>query len=213
MTIAVSIVEDDAPTRKLLASIIDKEEGFRCVSLHADTEAALAALPGHHPDVVLVDINLPGLSGVECVRHLKPRMQETQFVMLTAYEDVNHIFDALSAGATGYLLKRSPARDLLAAIREVSNGGSPMASNIARMVVQSFQSRATPATGADALSARERQVLDLLAEGHLYKEIADVLALSTPTVCTYIRRIYEKLHVRSRSQAVAVYRKRPSPPV
>jgi DNA-binding NarL/FixJ family response regulator len=155
-----------------------------------------------------MDINMPGLSGIECVRQLKPRLPDTQFVMLTVYEDADHIFDALVAGASGYLLKRTTREELLAAIREVHAGGSPMTSDIARKVVQSFhssgQANAPHAAGSD-LSPREREVLDLLARGYLYKEIADTLGLSVATVSTYIRRMYEKLQVRSRGQAVARY--------
>ncbi|MBN8460057.1 MAG: response regulator transcription factor [Verrucomicrobia bacterium] len=206
MPITVSIVEDDAPGLEILASIVDRAPGFRCVSRHGDAESAIKALPGINPDVVLMDIHLPGQNGVECVRQLKLRMPATQFLMLTVYEDTNHIFQALAAGATGYLIKNASGKELIAAIREIHAGGSPMASNIARKVVQSFMP--APATPEEqALTAREKQVLDLLAEGQLYKEIADALHISTPTVCSHIRRIYEKLHVQSRSQAVARYRK------
>lgn len=212
MPITVAIVEDDAPARRLLASIVNKAPGFRCVSEHGDAESAQAALPGLGPDVVLMDIHLPNQSGVECVRQLKAQMPATQFVMLTVYEDTNHIFEALAAGATGYLTKRTSAADLLAAIQDVHRGGSPMASNIARKVVQSFQPGAPAAPGDEVLTAREKQVLDLLIEGQLYKEIADTLRVSVPTVCTHIRSIYDKLHVRSRGQAVAHCLKHPPVP-
>ena len=204
--ITVSIVEDDAPGLEILASIVDRAPGFRCVSRHGDAESALEALPGTKPDVVLMDIHLPGQNGVECVRQLKLLMPSTQFLMLTVYEDTNHIFQALSAGATGYLIKNASGKELIAAIREVHAGGSPMASNIARKVVQSFLPPPV-SPGEQALTGRERQVLELLAEGHLYKEIADELHISVPTVCSHIRKIYEKLHVQSRSQAVARFRK------
>lgn len=212
MSITVSIVEDIAPTSDLLASILDNASGFECVGRFADGESAVAGLPALAPDVVLMDINLPGVNGVECVQRLKPVMPTTQFMMLTVYEDSKSIFEALSAGATGYLLKNTRAKDLLAAIREIHRGGSPMAGNIARKVIQTFQAPAPVSAAADddlsaRLSPREKQVLELLAEGQLYKEIADTLQVSVPTVCTYIRRIYEKLHVRSRAQAVAHYRK------
>lgn len=208
MPITISIVEDDAPGLEILAAIVDQAPGFRCVSRHGDAESALQELPAVKPAVVLMDIHLPGQNGVECVRQLKPQMPATQFLMLTVYEDTNHIFQALAAGATGYLIKNTSAKELIAAIREVHAGGSPMASNIARKVVQSFMP--PPASPEEqTLTARERQVLDLLAEGQLYKEIADALQISVPTVCTHIRNIYEKLHVQSRSQAVARYRKHP----
>jgi DNA-binding NarL/FixJ family response regulator len=139
------------------------------------------------------------------VRRLKPLLPETQFVMLTVYEDSEHIFNALAAGASGYLLKRMPREELLAALKDVHAGGSPMTSNIARKVVQSFQRLGSPTSDGEDLSPREREVLGLLARGYLYKEIAELLLISVPTVNTYIRRIYEKLHVRSRSQAVAKF--------
>lgn len=205
MPITLSIVEDDEHARRILAGTIGRAPGFRCVSQFRDAESALAALPQEAPEVVLMDIHLPGLNGVECVRQLKARLPATQFVMLTVYEDADHIFDALSAGASGYLLKQTPRGELLEAIAEVHRGGSPMTSNIARKVVQAFQKPRPPPSEMETLSPREREVLDLLARGFLYKEIADALSLGVPTVCTYIRRIYEKLHVRSRGQAVARY--------
>jgi DNA-binding NarL/FixJ family response regulator len=207
VSISVSIVEDDAQARQILSDWIRRTDGFRFVSEHGTAESALAQLPKENPTVVLTDINLPGLNGIECVRRLKAVLPQTQFVMLTVYEDADHIFHALSAGATGYLLKHTPRGELLAALKQVHSGGSPMTSNIARKVVQSFQQRSPAATTADTseLSPRENEVLDLLARGYLYKEIADSLEISLPTVSTYIRRIYEKLHVRSRAQAVAKY--------
>jgi DNA-binding NarL/FixJ family response regulator len=207
VSISVSIVEDDAQARKILSDWIRRTDGFRFVSEHGTAESALAGLPKENPTVVLTDINLPGLNGIECVRRLKSVLPGTQFVMLTVYEDADHIFHALSAGATGYLLKHTPRNELLAALKQVHAGGSPMTSNIARKVVQSFQQQAPPAASTDTseLSPRESEVLDLLARGYLYKEIADSLNISLPTVSTYIRRIYEKLHVRSRAQAVAKY--------
>jgi len=204
MRIPVSIVEDDAPARGLLGGWVQRAPGFRCVGRHACAEAALAALPIEKPAVVLMDINLPGISGIECVRRLKPLLPDTQFVMLTVYEDPEHIFNALAVGACGYLLKRVSRAELIEALQEV-HAGSPMSSNIARKVVQSFQRPAHQSCEAMELSAREREVLELLARGFLYKEIADLLHISGPTVNTYIRRIYEKLHVRSRSQAVAKF--------
>jgi DNA-binding NarL/FixJ family response regulator len=207
LKIAVSIIEDDSQARQILSDWIRRAEGFQFVSEHGSAESAVAALPQEKPAVVLTDINLPGINGIEAVRKLKVAMPETQFVMLTVYEDADHIFHALTAGATGYLLKQTPRNELIAALRQVHAGGSPMTSNIARKVVQSFQQqRSAPAAGDGAeLSPREHEVLDLLARGYLYKEIAESLSISLPTVNTYIRRIYEKLHVRSRAQAVAKY--------
>jgi len=205
--IRVSIVEDDSQTRQILADWINRAEGFACVSHYGTGEEAIASLPAHAPDVVLMDINLPGLNGPDCVRRLKPLLPQTQFVMLTVYEDSDHIFQALQAGASGYLLKQTRRAELIAALRDVYAGGSPMTANIARKVVQCFhQVPALQNEPDDATpSPREREVLDLLARGYLYKEIADSLKISQVTVNTYVRRIYEKLHVHSRSQAIAKY--------
>ena len=203
MSIAVSIVEDDAEVRGSLARLINSSPGYRCVSEHASAEDALEEIPGVKPDVTLMDINLSGLNGVECVRRLKPILPATQIIMLTVYQNTENIFNALAAGATGYLLKQTPPAELLAAIRSVHEGGSPMSSHIARKIVQSFQQRAPVEREADSLSPREAQVLDLLAKGYLYKEIADTMKVTYATVHTHIRHIYEKLHVRSRTEAVA----------
>jgi DNA-binding NarL/FixJ family response regulator len=206
VNISISIVDDDAPARGILTEWIRGAEGFKCVGVHENAETALAALPQEKPSVVLMDINIPGMSGIECVRRLKPQMMATQFVMLTVYEDPDHIFKALSSGASGYMLKRTPRAELLTAIKDVHAGGSPMSSNIARKIVQSFQRfNSTSPAEPDNLSPREREVLELLARGYLYKEIAESLHISVPTVNTHIRRIYEKLHVRSRSQAIAKF--------
>jgi DNA-binding NarL/FixJ family response regulator len=206
MAIAVGIVEDDAQTRKILAGWIARAPGFQLAGEWSNAEAAIAPVVQLSPDVVLMDINLPGINGVEAVRKLKSVLQQTQFVMLTVYEDADHIYDALAAGATGYLLKETPRAELINALQEVNCGGSPMTSNIARKVVQSFrQPQQSPLPPGEALSPREQEVLDLLARGYLYKEIAERLEISVPTVNTYVRRVYEKLHVRSRGQAVAKY--------
>lgn len=203
--ITVSIVEDNAPLRGILSEWIREAEGFKYVGAHANGEAALVALPQEKPSVVLMDINMPGVSGIECVRRLKPRMMDTQFLMFTVFEDSDRIFKALSAGASGYLLKRTPHDELLSAIHDVHSGGSPMSSNIARKIVQSFQRFNTAPMDTDNLSVREREVLELLARGYLIKEIADMLHVSISTISTHISRIYEKLHVHSRSQAVAKF--------
>lgn len=203
VTTTVSIVEDDPKAREILVDWINRAEGLRCVSHHGSGEDAVAAMPAHKPEIVLMDINLPGMNGPECVRRLKPLLPDTQFMMLTVYEDSDHIFQALQAGATGYLLKQTPRATLINALREVKTGGSPMTANIARKVVKAFHQIAAPEPTTAELSARESEVLQLLAQGYLYKEIADTLGISLPTVNTYIRRIYEKLHVRSRAQAIA----------
>jgi DNA-binding NarL/FixJ family response regulator len=203
MSISVSIVEDDAGVRNTLAKLIDSSSGFRCLSQHPSAESALRELPKANPEVVLMDINLPGLSGVECVRRLKPTLPRAQIIMLTVYQNTEHIFNALAAGATGYLLKQTPPAELLAAIRDVHGGGSPMSSHIARKIVQSFQKPAPVNRGLETLTPRETEVLDYLAKGFLYKEIAEALKISYDTVHAHIRKIYEKLQVRSRTEAVA----------
>lgn len=205
--IAVSIIEDDLSLRTIYADWIEHAEGFNLVSLYEDGQKAFDGIPADKPDVVLSDINLPGLNGVECVRGLKQQLPKMQFVMITVYEDSNRIFKALEAGATGYLLKQTPREQLLSSLREVYEGGSPMSSGIARKVVQCF--RKSPPVSEEnelsQLSKREEEVLNLLAQGYLCKEISDTLGISTHTVDTYRRRIYEKLHVHSRAQATALY--------
>jgi DNA-binding NarL/FixJ family response regulator len=208
MPISVSIVEDNDKLRETLARVLDRADGFRCVSQYASAEDALKDLPQVKPDVVLMDINLPGMNGVECVRQLKKLLPQIQVMMLTVYEDTENIFNALAAGANGYMLKRTPGRELLEAVHEVHRGGSPMTMHIARKVVQSFQRSAAAAASTENLSEREQQVLDLLSRGLMYKEIADKLGISYETVHTYIRRIYEKLQVRTRTEAVAKFLRR-----
>jgi DNA-binding NarL/FixJ family response regulator len=207
VSIGVAIVEDDVPAREIIAGWIRSADGFKLVGEYDDAETAIADLPQRKPSVVLFDINLPGMNGIECVRKLKPHLPDTQFLMVTVYEDANHIFDALAVGASGYLLKQTRRSELIDALKDVHAGGSPMSSQIARKVVQSFRRNETESTNGETveLSQREREVLELLARGYLYKEIAEQLKISVPTVNTYIRRIYEKLHVRSRAQAVAKY--------
>jgi DNA-binding NarL/FixJ family response regulator len=208
MPISVSIVEDNEKLRGTLARVINRADSFRCVSDYGNAEDALKNLPQVRPDVVLMDINLPGMNGVECVRQLKQLLPQTQVMMLTVYEDTESIFNALTAGANGYMLKRTSSKELLEAIHEVHRGGSPMTMHIARKVVQSFQRTAATAQPTENLSEREQQVLDLLSQGLMYKEIADKLAISYETVHTYIRRIYEKLQVRTRTEAVAKFLRR-----
>jgi DNA-binding NarL/FixJ family response regulator len=203
MSVTVSIVEDDPLVRGSLAKLIDGAPGFRCLSRHASAEDALGEIPAVGPEVVLMDINLPGINGVECVRRLKPQLPNSQIIMLTVYQNTENIFNALAAGATGYMLKQTPAAELLAAIKEVHSGGSPMSSHIARKIVQSFQHKTPVPAGAGSLSPRESEVLHLLAKGFLYKEIGEQMKVSYATVHTHIRHIYEKLHVRSRTEAVA----------
>ena len=207
MKTRVSIVEDDEPTRRILTDVIAGAPELEFVSHYGDTATAAEHLPADRPDVVLMDINVPPTNGVECVSRLKPKLPTTQFLMLTVYEDADHIFAALAAGATGYLLKSTRRAELLAAIAQITAGGSPMSSGIARKVVQSFAPASAGAAPSEleGLSPREQSVLALLTKGYLYKEIADSLGVSGPTVSTYVRRIYEKLQVHSRSQAVAKF--------
>jgi len=209
MKIRISIIEDDGPTREILTEIIASSPDLELVSQYERCDAAIKTLPGEGPDVVLVDINLPEINGVEAVRQLKPVMPKTQFLMLTVYEDAEHIFAALAAGATGYLLKSTRRGELLEAIRQIIAGGSPMSSGIARKVVQSF-SYVQARTDLDGLSPREQSVLALLSKGYLYKEISESLGVSGPTVNTYIRRIYDKLQVHSRTQAITKFLQKPS---
>ena len=208
MPITVSIVEDNEQLRGTLARVLNRADGFRCVSHYADAESALQKLPADRPEVVLMDINLPGMNGVECVRQLKQAMPEVQAIMLTVYEDTENIFKALAAGANGYLLKRTKSAELLEAIREVHRGGSPMTTHIARKVTQSFLKSGPSPKATENLSQREQEVLDCLSQGLMYKEISDKLGVSYETVHTYIRRIYEKLQVRTRTEAVAIFLRR-----
>jgi len=208
MSISVSIVEDNDQLRATLARVLNRAEGFRCLSHYANAEEALKDLPRVHPDVVLMDINLPGMNGVQCVRQLKTLLPQIQVMMLTVYEDTENIFNALAAGASGYMLKRTSSKELLEAIQDVQRGGSPMTMHIARKVVQSFQHTSASAQATENLSEREQQVLDLLSQGLMYKEIAEKLGISYETVHTYIRRIYEKLQVRTRTEAVAKFLRR-----
>lgn len=206
MRTLVSIVEDDPRTGALLSEWINASENFCCRQTYGDAESALDRIPAEHPAIVLMDINLPRMNGVECVRRLKVKLPSVQCVMLTVYEDVEHIFAALAAGAVGYLLKRSSPEELIGALNYVCAGGSPMTTLIARKVAQSFRNEPTPAESENLLSAREKQVLDLVARGYYYKEIAAELGVTLNTVHTHIRRIYEKLQVRTRTEAIVKYR-------
>jgi len=205
--IRVAIVEDDAKLLATLTKLIDTDPEFKVEGGFATTAAALAGIPPLNPDIVIMDINLPDISGVECTRRLKAISPAPHILMLTVYEDTEAVFSALRAGATGYLLKQTPLEDLFEALREIYRGGSPMSSHIARKVVQSFKEDDAAQHAVESLSPREREVLELIAEGCLFKEIADKLAVSFGTIHTYCRRIYEKLHVRSRAQAVAKWHK------
>ena len=205
MVIKVSIIEDDDWIRENLAAQIGRTKGFLCAGCYRTAEEALDLVPANIPDVVLMDINLPHMSGIECVRKLKALVPSVQIMMLTVYEDSDKIFDSLLAGASGYLLKRTPQAELMEAIADVQRGNSPMSGHIARKVVQYFNQRGRTDEVIEKLSKREREVLDHLAQGIPYKEIADVLSLSIDTVRMHIKGIYGKLHVHSRGEAVAKY--------
>jgi DNA-binding NarL/FixJ family response regulator len=206
--ITVSIVDDEKELRQSITTFVNGSPGFHCIGAFSSAEAALKGLPIDKPDVVLMDINLGGMNGIECVERLKAEVPTMQILMLTVYEDTDQIFKALSAGASGYLLKRSSPTKLLEAIREVHGGGSPMSSSIARKVVASFQKAKQVGEKDIHLSPREEMVLDCLAKGLTYKQIADQLSISIDTIRTYLRRVYEKLHVQSRTEAVAKYLRR-----
>jgi DNA-binding NarL/FixJ family response regulator len=200
--ITVAIVEDDPRIREELAKLISGARGFKCLGIYPDAEAALADIPRQKPDVVLMDINLPGMTGIECVRRLKLVLPAVQIIMLTVYDEVGQLFNSLLAGACGYLLKRTPADKLLEAITEARAGGAPMTRKIARKVVQYFHHIGAGRPETDSLSKREQETLALLAEGFRYKEIADKMGISFNTVREYVHSIYQKLHVTSRTEAV-----------
>ena len=205
MSTTVGIVEDDAILRSSLTRLIDGTRGFRCVAACADGEGALQNIPRLKPEVVLMDLNLPQMSGIECIRRLKELLPATPMIVLTVYEDSEHIFRALKAGASGYLLKRSDPEEVLAAINDARDGGAPMSSQIARRVVHSFHQPTPGGLDTTALTERESELLSLLSQGFANKEIADKLNISVPTVRTHLRHIYEKLHIRSRGEAIAKY--------
>jgi len=201
MPITICIVEDEKDTREALAMRLSRAPGFTCLNTYADAESALRGIPQDKPDVALVDIQLPGMSGIECVGKLKQLMPKLQVLMITTYEQSELIFNSLRAGANGYLLKNAPAAELVQAVEQIQAGGAPMSLQIARKVTDYFHRIQQPASEMETLSKREEEVLALLAKGFLYKEIGDHLGVSLNTVRTYIHRIYEKLHVQSRTEA------------
>jgi len=205
MGIKVSIVEDSRGTRESLSELLGRAPGLRCVGAHSSGEKALQAIPQENPDVVLMDINLPGMSGIECVAQLKERLPKLQVLMLTTYEESDLIFDSLRNGASGYLLKNMPPADLIQAVEQVHAGGAPMSMQIARKVVNHFQQIRQPSSDVERLTKREQEILALLAKGYLYKEIADQLGITLSTVRAHLHTVYEKLHVQSRTQAVVKF--------
>jgi DNA-binding NarL/FixJ family response regulator len=202
MSIAITIVEDQRDMRESLAEWLGNAPGLRCVGAHASAEEALKRIPNENPDVVLMDINLTGMNGIQCVARLKEKMPATQVLMLTTYDDGDLIFDSLRAGANGYLLKNMPQEELVQALQQVQAGGAPMSLQIARKVINYFHHTGKPSPKLQQLTARELEILKLLAKGYLYKEIADRLGVSMSTVRTHISAVYEKLHVHSRTEAV-----------
>ena len=205
MPIKVAIVEDDEGIRTSLVTMVRRASALRCAGDYADGEAALKDIPRRPPDVVLMDINLPGMNGVECVRQLKSSLPAVQFLMLTVYEDSDSLFNSLKAGASGYLLKRTASSRLLEAIHDVHAGGSPMSPQLARRVVQYFSRPSEGDSPVSRLTPGEKEFLDQLAKGYAYKEIADRMSISIDTVRSYVRTVYEKLHVHSRTEAVVKY--------
>jgi DNA-binding NarL/FixJ family response regulator len=203
MTKQVAIVEDDEGLREELMQILKTAPGIRCVGAYRSAEQALKYLPAIRPDVVLMDIKLPGMSGIQCVAKLKEIMPTVQIIVVTVYQDNERIFRALRSGASGYLLKSGPPEKLIEAIRDVSLGGSPMSIHIARKVVEHFQNIGLAAQETDSLSNREREVLDLLAGGYIYKEIGDKLNIGIETVRTYVKNICQKMQVKNRLEAIA----------
>jgi DNA-binding NarL/FixJ family response regulator len=204
--ITLSIVEDDRQTRENLGRFLRRDPRLRCLGVHASGEAAIEAIPRERPDVALVDINLPGMNGIECVAQLKARLPDLHVLMLTTYEESDLIFNSLRAGARGYLLKKMVPTELIPAIEQVRAGGAPMSMQVARKVVDFFQRAShAGATEIDTLTPREHEVLSLLAKGCLYKEMGDQLGISLNTIRTHLRKIYEKLHVQSRTAATAKF--------
>lgn len=199
--IKVAIVEDSADLRRSLTLLLEDSPGIRCVGSYFTAEDALRQLPKSPPEVVLMDINLPNMSGIECTRRLKELLPQVRVIMITVCRDNDRIFKALRAGACGYLLKRSSPEDILEAIKEVHQGGAPMSSEVARNVVEAFQQSATPQNQASELSTREQEVLELVAKGLPDKEIAAKLSISISTVRFHLKHVYDKLHVRSRMEA------------
>ena len=210
----VGIVEDNATLRKYLAELVSNTEGYSCVCTCGSAEEAMVEIPAARPNVVLMDIHLPGESGIVCTAYLHEKMPEVQVIMLTVYKDIDTIFEALKAGACGYVLKRSEESEILNAIAEVRAGGAPMTSQVARMVVRSFSQTSPEREETNQLSPRELEILALVAKGLSNKEVASNLGISISTVRVHLNHIYEKLHVRCRTEAAAKYfRSMPDSPI
>ena len=201
--VRLAIVEDDDWLRGNLEQEIGQTPGFKVLQTFSTAESAVAGIPALRPDVVLMDINLPGMNGIECLRKLKADRPDLQILMLTVYEESEQIFNSLLAGASGYLLKRTATSQIIESISQVRAGGSPMTANISRKVVQYFNRMGNRVSECDRLSPREREVLELLAQGDAYKQIAEKLGVSLETVRMNVKNLYTKLHVHSRGEAVA----------
>jgi len=199
--ISIAIVEDLEEVRDGIAKLIDLDPGFVVTDAFANAEEAILQLPNNPPDIVIMDINLPGMNGIECIRRIKDKCIGTQFMMFTVYENDEKVFEALKAGATGYLLKKTSPSAIVEALKDLHAGGSPMSSNIARKLVAAYQQQES-SSPLLVLSSRENEILALLAQGLLYKEIADKLNIVTGTVRQHIHKIYEKLHVQNRTEAI-----------
>jgi len=197
----IAIVEDNKVIRESLMEFVQADSEYQCVYAGSTAEEALKEIPNHQPDIVLMDIQLPNISGIECTARLKQLLPSVQIIMVTVYEDTERIFKALRAGACGYLLKRCTPEELVSAIREVRQGGAPMSRDIARKVILSFQEPATATAEVEGLSPREREIVQLVAEGLPNKQIASRLGLTDGTVRWHLRHVYHKLHVRSRTEA------------
>jgi DNA-binding NarL/FixJ family response regulator len=201
MSIKISIVEDQNEMRESLVAWLGDAPGLRCVGAHATGEEALKKIPEENPDVVLMDINLTGMNGIQCVARLKESLPKTQVLMLTTYDEGDMIFDSLRAGANGYLLKNMPQAELVEAVQQVHAGGAPMSLQIARKVINHFHHINKPDPEISQLTSREHEILKLLAKGYMYKEIADQLNITMSTVRSHVCAVYDKLHVHSRAQA------------
>jgi DNA-binding NarL/FixJ family response regulator len=206
--IKIAIVEDNKTTREGLETIVNLSPDCRCVCVCETAEEALRLIPRHQPDVVLMDIQLPNMSGIECVAELKERLPAVQVIMVTVYEDPDRIFSALRAGASGYLLKRAAPEQVFNAIRDVQQGGVPMSAEIARKVLLHFQTQSVNAAEVENISPREREVLELVVHGFSNKEIADRLSISVESIRWHLKHIYHKLHVHSRTEAALKFRPR-----
>jgi DNA-binding NarL/FixJ family response regulator len=207
----IAIVEDNKVIRESLMEFIHSDPECRCVCACATAEEALKIIPKHEPEIVLMDIQLPNMSGIDCLAQLKQMLPSIHIIMVTVYEDTERIFKALRTGACGYLLKRCTPEELIAAIREVRQGGAPMSREIARKVIDSFQEPVKAAAEVEDLSPREKEILELLAGGFANKAIADRLGLTDGTVRWHLRHVYHKLHVRSRTEAALKFRSVKSP--